>query len=120
MKKCFLLFIPVCMALFNSCEKRPLESHGFNSEITDNSTGLNVFHVDQYVDEIYMVGSVKLSQGAVVIQLINPDGDYIHLDTVNAPENFSVDRYFNSTSGYWKLRYESIDAEGEIDLHVIF
>lgn len=120
MKKYILIFIAIGLIFLCSCEKQSYVSYGFNSEITKSSTGLNVFHVSRYDDDIYMVGSVKLSEGAVVVQLIDPDGEYIHLDTVRAPETFSVDRYYNAKSGYWKLKYESIDAVGEIDLHVIF
>lgn len=120
MKKYILICIVIGLVFLNSCEKHSYVSFGFKSEITKNSTGLDVFHVSRYVDDIYMVGSVQLSEGSVVVQLIDPDGDFAHLDTVRAPESFSVNRYYNSKSGYWKLKYESIDAVGEIDLHVIF
>lgn len=120
MKKYILIFIAIGLVFLCSCEKQSYISYGFNTEITKNSTGLSMFNVSGYDNDFCMVGSVKLSEGAVVVQLIDPDGEFVHLDTVRAPETFSVNRYVNSKKGYWKLRYESIDAVGEIDLHVIF
>lgn len=119
MKKFIFIFIVIGLVFLSSCEKHSYVSFGFKSEITKNSTGLDVFHVSSYVDNIYMVGSVQLSEGSVVVKLIDPNGEFVHLDTVKAPESFNVNRYYNSKSGYWKLEYESIDAVGEIDLHVI-
>jgi len=120
MKKYILILLAAGLVFLSSCEKHSYVSFGFKSDITKNSTGLDVFHVSRYVDNIYMVGSVRLTEGSVVVQLIDPDGEFVHLDTVRAPETVTVNRYYNSKNGYWKLRYESIEAVGEIDLHVIF
>ncbi len=119
-KKYILLLFVASLCVLSSCEKKAYVSIGFNSEIENNSTGLNVFHVSHFVDEIYMVGTVNLTEGAVVVQLIDPNGDIEQSDTVVAPEIWLVDRCFNPKTGFWKLSYESLDGMGDIDLQIIY
>lgn len=120
MKKYILLIIASSLFFLSSCEKMDNRTYGFNSEINKNSTAYQVFHVHRYIDNIYLYGSVKLTQGAVVVQLIDPEGEIVHYDEITAHETISVNKYYNSKSGYWRFSYKSYDAQGEIDLHLSF
>lgn len=104
--------------LITSCEQEPVISYGFNSPITENSRGLAVADISKTIDLIYLNGYIHLIEGEVEVSLVNPKGATLYTRRVVAPAEFIINETFNASPGYWKLKYNSIEGVGNIDLHI--
>jgi len=109
-----MLFMVLCI----SCEQEPTINYGFNSPVDKNSSGLAIADIPKTMDLIYLNGCVWLSEGEIEVTLVNPKGVTLFTRTISAPNEFLINETFNSTPGYWKLKYESVEGVGSIDLHI--
>jgi hypothetical protein len=106
------------MATFASCENEPYIHFGFDSPVNKDSKGMVVVDISHTWDRIYLCGSISLSEGEVEVILMDPNGVAVFSKTLVAPDELHVNKSFEATRGYWKLKYTSRSGEGYIDLHV--
>lgn len=104
--------------LITSCEQEPVISYGFNSPITENSRGLAVADISKTIDLIYLNGYIRLNEGEVELSLTNPKGATLFTRKVTGPGELIINETFTASPGYWKLKYNSIEGIGNIDLHI--
>jgi hypothetical protein len=118
MKRTQLLIFTIVLLLFTSCKKDPHINIGFDSDIDKNSSGMVIAHVSQLIERIYLTGKFSLLEGEVTINLINPDGVTVYSKTIIAPLDVQINEMFEAKKGNWKLKYQSYDGIGAIDLHI--
>lgn len=112
------LITAISILLVFGCEVNPYINFGFNAEIDKNGTGLVIADIDRVTEKIALTGTVTVSEGSVKVWLTDPDDTEIYSATVAAGEAIFIDELFTAKSGYWKLRYESYEGVGSIDLHI--
>jgi hypothetical protein len=118
MKTNISIIITLIMTAFTSCENEPYICFGFDSPVNKDSKGMVVVDVSQSYERIFLSGYIRLSEGEVEVILMNPTGVAVFSKTLVAPDELHVDRSFEATRGYWKLKYTSRSGEGYIDLHI--
>jgi len=118
MKTNILIIITLIMVTFASCEDEPYIHFGFDSPVTRDSKGTVVVDISQSYERIFLSGYISLSEGEVEVILMNPNGVALFSKTLVAPDELHVNKSFEATRGYWKLKYTSRSGEGYIDLHI--
>jgi len=118
MKRASTFIYMTIIVLMISCEKGPYINFGFDSTINRNSNGLVIADISDNVEKIYLNGFIRLEEGEVELNLVNPNGVAIFSKTLVAPIEFEINEPFDATKGYWKLKYKSNEGIGEIDLHL--
>lgn len=118
MKSTIALIYLACIVLLSSCEKEPYIRFGFDSPIEKNSSGLVIADISHHVEDVCLNGSIRLREGEVEINLINPKGSTVYSKTLAGPGELKINETFEAKSGYWKLKYKSNNGVGEIDLHL--
>ncbi|MBE0675828.1 MAG: hypothetical protein IH591_14305 [Bacteroidales bacterium] len=111
--------ITILILLAVSCEMVPLQRFGFDSQYGETSTGLTVFTVSQSTDQVFLTGSIVVTEGKLKTELITPGGEIVYYDTVFAPDTLKIGRTFTAEPGVWKLKYTSLEGTGIITLHAI-
>lgn len=104
--------------LMISCEKESFIRFGFDSSINKNSDGLVIADISSHINHIYLNGLITLTEGEVLVSLIDPNGDSIYSETILAPNELAINEKFEAIPGYWKLKYKSLNGIGVIDLHL--
>lgn len=120
MKKTIFTILIACIALLNAC-KHDQENYsrtGFDSEYGKTSDGLTIMAVGQNITTIFLKGNIYVEAGSVKVLLADPDSNNVYLETFNAPCDTIINTCFSSTPGCWKLKYESIEGNGKINLHI--
>ncbi len=69
-------------------------------------------------ENVYLHGIIRLSEGEVLVNLLNANGITVYSITVQAPVDFKIHETFFKEPGYWKLTYKSNQGVGEINLHL--
>ena len=118
MKRIFYIYISAFLVLLASCEKEPLFSFGFDSTIKKFSDGIIIADIKGSYEKVYLHGIIRLSEGEVLINLMNANGIAVYTKTLKAPVDFRVCETFFAESGFWKLTYKSNQGVGEINLHL--
>ena len=113
-----MVFFIAFLMLIASCEKEPYSNLGFDSPIDINSNGLVIAHISQNDERIYLTGVVSVSEGEVLVNLIDPDGVVAYSKTIIAPVELQINETIGANQGYWKLKYKSNKGIGTIDLHL--
>jgi hypothetical protein len=118
MSRMITLFV-IIIFLANSCETEPMQRFGFDSQYGKNSTGLTLFSVSESTDQIRLTGSVVVTEGMLMAELIAPGGELVFFDTVYSPDTLKIGHTFTAEPGIWKLKYTSLQGTGIINLHAI-
>ena len=118
MRKLSVTLIILTLSFLYACQKEPLSGVGFSSEIAGESSGLTILHVYRNVKNVYLEGSLVISEGEVQVNLLNPEGIEVYSQKLECSERIVVSKTFKASPGYWKLKYKSNHAGGRIDLHL--
>ncbi len=118
MKTNIILILALVVAVFASCEKKPYMHFGFDSPVNEDSKGMVIVNISQSYDRVLLSGYIRLSEGAVEVILMNPNGVAVFSKTVVAPDELHVNETIETTRGFWKLEYSSRNGKGYIDLHI--
>lgn len=108
----------ITLLLFAACSKDQLQHIGFNSTFDQQSTGLSIMHLKQDVAFVRLEGTIRIDEGSVRIELLNPDGNAIFSTVLQAPDEVYINRNFGATKGYWHFKYQSLGGRGKINLHL--
>jgi hypothetical protein len=101
-----------------ACKKETISCIGFSSEFLANSKGLTLMEVKNNVEFLTLIGKIEIKKGSIEVKLLNPDEFAVYTSEVESPGIIHINRTFRSTTGFWKLSYQSIEGEGTIDLHL--
>lgn len=118
----FLIIISVSL-LTTSCYKHwhydfeEIE-YGFESEIHAYSKELVLMKTNDEISNIHLNGSVELSCGNVEITLIQPNDEIVFYKSISGNVQLELNEIFPAQKGYWKLKYESNEGKGFINLHL--
>ena len=112
-----IVFVLISL-LISACETEGLKQVGFNSAIQKNSHGLTILYVNSESSILVLKGNIELTQGEVCVELENPENEIVFSKTINSTDIVAIHESFQSHKGYWKLRYKSIDGDGNITLHL--
>lgn len=113
--------ILVCAFLIlflSSCRKEEVSRVGFSSEFGTSSKGLTLMEVKNNVEFLTLIGKIEIKKGSIEVKLLNPDEFAVYTTEIESPGIIHINRTFRSTTGFWKLSYQSIEGEGTIDLHL--
>lgn len=118
MKRIIIIFFPAFLILFTSCENEPHINFGFDSTIKKFSDGMIIADIKGSYEKVYLHGIIRLSEGEVLVNLLNANGIAVYSKKFKAPVDFRIYETFFAESGYWKLTYKSNQGVGEINLHL--
>jgi hypothetical protein len=106
------------LLLASSCQKEPIIHFGFDTDFEKNSRGLTIMNVTNSTEAITLTGEVFVTEGEILIELVAPSGETVFSSLVIAPQILHVNESFKAISGNWKLKYNSIEGDGSIILHL--
>ena len=121
MKNLFKIIIPTAIMLLllaSSCQKEPIIRVGFDCDFGKSSQGLTIMNVGSSTKSITLAGEVAVDEGEILVELENPTGEIVFTGHLVSPIALQVYESYPSVSGNWKLRYNSLEGEGSIDLHL--
>jgi hypothetical protein len=113
----FSIFILLLLSA-SSCYRDFETRFGFDSQFDRDSHGLTIMNVNSHADMVILEGEVNVSEGEVVVELINPVGLSVFSTRISSPEKLYISRSYGCVAGNWKLEYESINGKGTIHLHM--
>lgn len=108
----------IIMLLASSCQKEPIIRFGFDCDFGKNSQGLTIMNVSSSAKSITLAGEVAVDEGEILVELENPTGEIVFTGHLVSPIALQVNESYPAVSGNWKLRYNSLEGEGSIDLHL--
>ncbi len=108
----------ILILLFTGCKKEPLIPIGFDSPIDQNAEGQVTVRVLQMIETIELTGRLHLYEGEVLVQLMNPEGESVYSNKLTAPVDLQINELFEARQGIWKLKYQSFDGLGTINLRI--
>ncbi len=118
MKTNIILILTLVLVAFASCEKKPYMHFGFDAPVNKDSKGMVIADISQSYDRVFLSGYIRLSEGAVEVILMNPNGVAVFSKTLVAPDELHVNETFEATRGFWRMEYTSRNGKGYIDLHL--
>jgi filamentous hemagglutinin family protein len=110
--------IVLILLLTSSCQKEPDIRFGFDADFGKNSHGLTIMNVVKNTQTISLKGNIAVTDGEILVELINPDGDIVFVQNLKSPESLDVNESFPAVEGNWKLKYASIEGVGSVTLHL--
>lgn len=108
----------ILLFLVFACETEPEIRFGFDTEFNKHSQGLSIMNVSNKSHVITLTGNVTVSEGQILVELINPAGDTLFTRHFISPESLKVDESFRAVAGNWKLKYRSMEGTGTLVLHL--
>jgi len=120
MKRVFSFLILSCILIFAGCEKEGISRIGFDTSINGSSNGTTTMKVREDSGRLTLSGTVTLTGGQLLIELLDPDGINAWSNSYLGPTEATVDEFFNVVKGTWTLKYTSIDGSGSIDVHLSY
>lgn len=118
MKSIKLLTIGLFCLLIFSCQKNIISEVGFSGEFMEYSKGLTILDVGTYENKVIFSGDISITEGEVIVELINPDGEIVYENQIEYPNTVHIFESYDAVDGYWRLKYKSIEGKGVIDLHI--
>lgn len=106
------------LLLASSCQKEPIIRFGFDCDFGKNSQGLTIMNVSSSAKSITLTGDVLVSEGDLLVELVNPSGEIVFTNQFATPKTLHVNESFPAISGNWKLKYKSLEGVGAINLHL--
>lgn len=82
------------------------------------SGGINTIAVDFTVNAIRITGSIIVSDGALIAEVMSPSGAVVFTTSVEAPGEVKIDKFLPVEEGEWRMRYFSLNGTGFIHLHL--
>ena len=67
---------------------------------------------------INLKGYIVLTEGRVLVELINPLGENVFTCHLVSSQYLHVNESFPSVNGNWKLKYKSMEGAGSLKLHL--
>ncbi len=113
-----ILFCALLILTLSYCRKDDNPRVGFRSEFVVNSKGLTLMEVRNDAEFLTLMGKIELKKGRIEVKLLCPDEFAVYATSFETPGIIQINRTFRATAGYWKLSYQSMDGEGDIDLHL--
>jgi len=118
LKRSGFVALMIIAALCASCERKSFMRFGFDSPFSSSSDGLVIMYAGSGTEVITLYGNISVSQGALHVRLIAPDGRETYSDTIASPGQVSVFETYAPQRGNWRLMYNSLEGEGVIHLHL--
>ena len=118
MRKIFAFGILLMPILLSSCEKEGLSRIGFDTSISSGSNGTTTMKVSEDSGRLTLTGTVTLTEGQLLLELLDPDGINAYSNSFQGPVEASIDEFYNAKKGTWTLNYNSINASGNIKVHL--
>lgn len=106
------------MLMFTACFKEPDIRFGFDTDFSKNSKGLTIMHVNKNVSVIKLSGGTVISEGELIVELIDPAGTTAFIGHYTSSGYVVVNEWFNAIAGNWKLKYTSINGTGSLKMHL--
>jgi hypothetical protein len=106
------------LLLASSCQKEPIIRFGFDCDFGKNSQGLTIMNVSSSAKSITLTGDVLVSEGDLLVELVNPSSEIVFTNQFATPKTLHVNESFPAISGNWKLKYKSLEGVGAINLHL--
>lgn len=106
------------LLLASSCQKEPIIRFGFDCDFEKNSHGLTIMNVDSSAKSITLSGEVAVNEGEILVELENPTGEIVFNGHLVSPINIEINESYQAVSGNWKLKYNSLEGEGSLTLHL--
>lgn len=106
------------LLLASSCQKGPEIRFGFDSEFSKDSHGLTIMSVNNSYQTVSLDGKVYINEGEIQVELINPEGVKEYSAQILGPKTIDISEAYTGIKGYWKLKYQSVNGTGSIDLHM--
>lgn len=118
MIKTQVIILVALIVILASCEKESHINLGFDSTIKKFSDGMIIADIKGSYEKVYLHGIIMLSEGELLVNLMNANGIVVYTITHKAPVDFTIYETFFTESGYWKLSYKSNQGVGKINLHL--
>lgn len=93
-------------------------NYGFKSEIHEYSKEFILMKVKDQSTDIQLHGSIELHCGSVEIKVVSPEGNTIFKYRLTDRTQIELNETFPAQKGYWKLKYESDEGRGFINLQM--
>lgn len=77
-------------------------------------------HVGCKTQSVYLDGNTAMLKGELKIEFCNPLNEVVYEHRIYTPGVTRMNEIIPVTPGIWKLKYQSINGAGAIDLHVSF
>jgi len=118
LKRAGFIALMIVTAVCASCERMTYMRFGFDSPFSRSSDGLVIMYAGSGAGAIHLYGTISVSDGSIHVKLIDPDGREGYSNTIDSPDQVSVFELFTPRRGNWRLEYNSINGEGDINLHI--
>jgi hypothetical protein len=113
-----VIFLVALIVFLTSCEIDPHINFGFDTTIKKFSDGMIIADIKGIYEKVYLHGVIKLSEGELLVNLLNASEIVVYTKTLKAPVTFKIYDIFFAESGYWKLSYKSNQGVGKTNLHL--
>ena len=118
MKTKLIHYAATILFLLSSCQKEPIIRFGFDCGFGKNSQGLTIMDVGRNAKSVTLSGEVVVTNGAVLVELIDSSGETKFTANLVSPKILHVNESFPAISGNWRLKYKSLEGEGSIKLYL--
>jgi hypothetical protein len=116
-----LLIFCVILILSTSCNDTLITQTGFKATFNENSSGISIIEIKQEMQKVYLNGKVTVNSGELEIQVFDGNDDICYQRLIsNSDTVITINEIIQGNSGYWKLKYKSYNAHGEINLRLKF
>jgi hypothetical protein len=117
-RETILIMVAVAMTALSACESPTPDRYGFDLPVGPRSGGINTIAVDFTVNAIRITGSIIVSDGALIAEVMSPSGAVVFTTSVEAPGEVKIDKFLPVEEGEWRMRYFSLNGTGFIHLHL--
>ncbi len=116
-----LLSFCIILILTISCNDKLITQTGFKATFNENSSGISIIEIKQEMQKVYLNGNVTVNSGELEIQVFDGNDDICYQRLIsNSDSVITINENIQGHCGYWKLKYKSYNARGEINLHLKF
>lgn len=121
MKRLYIYLLGTLLLLVAfSCVDEPFQRFGFDSPFEKHSDGLVLMYVGSTTKSIYLEGSISIETGDLEVGFLNPENEIVYSANITNKGTINIDEIITPSSGIWKLKYQSKNGTGTIDLHAFF
>ena len=118
MKSTMIIISLLLFFLTSSCFKEPIIRFGFDTGFDKKSQGLTIMNVGNSAATITLQGNLVVTEGEVLVDLLNPKGETVFQSHLISPKSVQVNESFTAAKGNWKLKYKSMEGVGSLTLHL--
>jgi hypothetical protein len=106
------------LLLASSCQREYEIRYGFDSQFNKDSYGLTIMNVNRSSQLVTLEGEISVSEGEFQVDLINPEGIKEFSAIIIGQNKIDVSEAYTTKTGNWKLKYQSLNGVGTINLHM--